>query len=795
MATKVEQQPTTDFIGQPIKRVEDPRLLTGSARYIDDLKLPGTAYVSILRSPYGHARIRGIRTDAAAASPGVIGVFTGKDFEHLNPLPCAWQAAGVENFVVTPRTLEIDKVTFTGAGVAAVVAETKAQAEDAVELIEVDWEPLDAVVDVEAALADGAPQIHENAARNIVMEWTVGDADATESALAGADVVVEQRLVNQRLIPTPMEPRGAAAEYDAGTGEYTVWLTSQAPHVHRLLMTAFVFGIPETKMRVIAPQVGGGFGAKIFLYPEYVLVTALAEKVGRPVKWIETRRENYVATTHGRDHVTWIRVGAKSDGTITGLDVKTLANLGGVLSTVAPGIPTTLYARLLSGAYRIPAIHCHVTGVYTNTGMVDAYRGAGRPEATYAVERAVDLVAAKLGLDPVDVRRKNFIPPDAFPYDPGILNGLTYDTGDYGKALDRALELVGYEDFRREQADARANGRYLGIGLSTYIEMCGIAPSKWISGEGWGAALWESANVRVHLTGKVVVTTGSQSHGQGHETTIAQVVATELGVPMEDVTVQHSDTQGTPFGYGTYGSRSAAVGGAAVHTSVQRIKDKARRIAAHLLETAVEDVVYENGRAFVKGAPEVGKTIQELAGAAALGMDLPAGDEPFLDDTAYFDPPNCTYPFGTHIAVVEVDPETGAVTLRRYIAVDDVGKVINPLIVDGQVHGGIAQGVAQALWEGAVYDDQGQLQTGSLMEYALPKAEFFPTFELDRTETPTDVNPLGVKGAGETGTIASTPAVVNAVVDALSPFGIVHVDMPLTPERVWRAIDQARGEA
>ncbi|MGZ4353132.1 MAG: xanthine dehydrogenase family protein molybdopterin-binding subunit [Gaiellaceae bacterium] len=795
MATKVEQQPTTDFIGRPIKRVEDPRLLTGSARYIDDLMLPGTAYVSILRSPYGHARIRGIRTEAAAASPGVIGVFTGKDFEHLNPMPCAWQAAGVENFVVTPRALEIDKVAFTGAGVAAVVAETKAQAEDAVELIEVDWEPLDAVVDVEAAVADGAPQIHENAARNVVMEWSIGDAEATESALAGADVVVEQRLVNQRLIPTPMEPRGAAAQYDTGTGEYTVWLTSQAPHVHRLLMTAFVFGIPETKMRVIAPQVGGGFGAKIFLYPEYVLVTALAEKVGRPVKWIETRRENYVATTHGRDHVTYLRVGAKSDGTITGLDVKTLANLGGVLSTVAPGIPTTLYARLLSGAYRIPAIHCHVTGVYTNTGMVDAYRGAGRPEATYAVERAVDLVAAKLGLDPAEVRRKNFIPPDAFPYDPGILNGLSYDSGEYAKALDRALEMVGYEAFRAEQAEARANGKYLGIGLSTYIEMCGVAPSKWISGEGWGAALWESANVRVHLTGKVVVTTGSQSHGQGHETTMAQVVATELGVPMEDVTVQHSDTQGTPFGYGTYGSRSAAVGGAAVHTSVQRIKDKARRIAAHPLEAAVEDVVYENGRAFVKGAPEVGKTIQELAGASALGFDLPAGDEPFLDDTAYFDPPNCTYPFGTHIAVVEVDTDTGAVQLVRYVAVDDVGNVINPAIVDGQVHGGIAQGVAQALWEGAVYDDQGQLQTGSLMEYALPKAGFFPTFELDRTETPTDVNPLGVKGAGETGTIASTPAVVNAVVDALSPFGITHVDMPLTPERVWRAIDQAGREA
>jgi carbon-monoxide dehydrogenase large subunit len=510
---------------------------------------------------------------------------------------------------------------------------------------------------------------------------------------------------------------------------------------------------------------------------------------------MESRSENYAATTHGRDHVTYLKVGAKRDGTITALDAKTYANLGGTLSTIAPGIPTTLYGRMLSGAYRIPAVHCRVRGVYTNTSMVDAYRGAGRPEATYVVERAVDLVARELGLDPVEVRRRNFIPPDAFPYDPaGILRGLRYDTGEYAKALDRALEMVGYESFRAGQEEARRQGRYRGIGFSTYVEMCGVAPSAWIGavGEGWGAGLWESANVRVHLTGKVVVTTGSQSHGQGHETTMAQVVADELGVPFEDVTVEHSDTLGTPFGYGTYGSRSAAVGAVAVHTSLQRIKEKARRIAAHMLEASVDDVVFEGGRAHVRGAPDVGKTIQEIAGAAALGYSLPPGEEPFLDDTAYYDPPNCTFPFGTHVAVVEVDPETGAVSLERYVAVDDVGRVINPLIVDGQVHGGIAQGIAQALWEGAAYDDGGQLVTASLMDYAVPKAAFLPSFELDRTETPTDVNALGVKGAGETGTIASTPAVVNAVVDALAPLGIVHLDMPLTPERVWRAMQERR---
>ncbi|MCP4360996.1 MAG: molybdopterin-dependent oxidoreductase [Chloroflexi bacterium] len=786
-----------NYVGKAVKRVEDPRLIKGEARYLDDIQLPGMTHAAVLRSPYAHANIKSIDISAAEASPGVIGVFTGKDFEFLNPLPCAWLAGGVDNNANTPKTLETDKVTFTGAGVAVVVAENQYQAADALELIEVDWETLDTVVNAKEATAEGAPQIHENAPNNICMQWECGDQDSVSQAINEADVVVKQLLVNQRLIPTSIEPRGAIAQYNPGTEEYTVWLTSQAPHVHRLLMTAFVFGMPETKMRVISPQVGGGFGAKIFLYPEYTMVTALSKMLNRPVKWMESRSENYVATTHGRDHITDIEVAANNDGTITGLKVNTYANLGGTLSTIAPGIPTTLYGRLLSGAYKIPSIYCHVTGVYTNTGMVDAYRGAGRPEATYVVERAVDLVANELGMDPVEIRRKNFIQPDQFPYPPAnnIFNGLEYDSGNYEGALDRALEIVDYQSLRQKQAEARNEGRYIGIGFSSYIEACGVAPSAWVGlpGEGWGAGLWESANVRVHLTGKVVATTGSQSHGQGHETTMAQVVADELGVPLEDVIVQHSDTLGTPFGYGTYGSRSAAVGTVALFNSLQRIKDKARHLGAHMLEAAEEDVVFEDGKAFVKGAPDNAKTIQEIAGAAALAYDLPAGMEPFLDDTAYYDPPNCTFPFGTHICVVEVDKGTGKTTIQRYVAVDDVGKVINPMIVDGQIHGGIAQGVAQALWEGAVYDDNGQLTSGTLLDYALPRADSFPGFELDRTETPTPINPLGVKGVGETGTIASTPAVVNAVLDALSPFGIKHIDMPLTAEKVYTAMQAANG--
>jgi carbon-monoxide dehydrogenase large subunit len=592
-----------------------------------------------------------------------------------------------------------------------------------------------------------------------------------------------------------MEPRGCIAQYMPASEEFTVWMTSQTPHIMRLLMTAFVFGIPETKMRVIAPQIGGGFGTKISLSPEYCLMVALAKKIGRPVKWAETRRENYIATSQGRDHVTDIEVGAKRDGTITALKVKTYANLGGVLATIGPGVPTTLYGRVLSGAYKIPHIYCNVLGTYTNTAMVDAYRGAGRPEATYVVERIVDLLAHELNMDPIEVRRKNFIQPGDFPYAPAdnILAGLKYDSGDYEKALNKALEMVNYQEFRKEHEEARQQGRYLGIGFSTYIEICGAAPSAWIgvgpNGQGWGAAMWESANVRVHLTGKIIVTIGTQSHGQGHETTMAQIVAEELGVPMEDITVQLGDTLGTPFGYGTYASRSAAVGGIAVFKSAQKIKEKAKRLAAHMLEAAPEDMDFEGGKAFVKGSPDKGKTIQEVAAAAALAYSMPEGMEPFLDDVTYYDPPECTYPFGTHICVVEVDKDTGQVKILRYLSVDDVGKRINPMIVDGQIHGGIAQGVAQALWEGAVYDDNGQLTSGSMMDYVVPKASFFPSFELGSTETPSPNNPLGVKGVGETGTIASTPAVVNAVMDALSPFGIKHLDMPLTPEKVWRAIE------
>ena len=789
----------TQTLGARIKRKEDPRLITGEAKYLDDVQLPGMAYAAILRSPYAHAKIKSIRTDKAAKLPGVVAVFTGQDFKDINPLPCAWQAeAGrIQNNVNTPRVLEVDRVTHAGMGVAVVVAEDRYTAEDAVNLIEVEYEPLPVVVDAEKATQPGAPQLHENAPNNICMDWSNGDKDGTDAALQASEVVVRHRLINQRLIPNVMEPRGCIAQYMPASEEYTVWMTSQDPHIMRLLMTAFVFGIPETKIRVIAPQVGGGFGTKIFLYPEYCLMAALAKKIGKPVKWAETRRENYLATTHGRDHITDVEIGAKRDGTITAFKVKTYANLGGVLSTIAPGVPTTLYGRILSGPYKIPHIYCNVLGTYTNTAMVDAYRGAGRPEATYVVERTMDLLANELNMDPVELRRRNFIQPDEFPYKPAdnVLAGLKYDSGDYEKALNKALDMVGYESFRQEQEQARKQGRYLGIGFSTYIEICGAAPSSWIgvgpTGQGWGAAMWESANIRVHLTGKVILTIGTQSHGQGHETTMAQIVSEELGIPMDDIIVQLGDTLGTPFGYGTYASRSAAVGGMAVYNSAQKIKEKAKRLAAHLIEAAPEDMTFEGGRAFVKGSPDQGKTIQELAGAAALAYSLPAGMEPFLDDVTYYDPPECTYPFGTHICVVEVDREIGQVKILRYIAVDDVGKRINPLIVDGQIHGGITQGVAQALWEGAVYDDNGQLTSGSMMDYAVPKASFLPSYELGSTETLSPTNALGVKGVGETGTIASTPAVVNAVMDALSPFGIRHLDMPLTPEKVWRAIEAA----
>jgi len=795
----------TDVLGAPVRRVEDPRFITGKGRYLDDIKLQGMAHLAILRSPYAHANIRSVDTSAAKAAPGVIAVLTGADIPY-NPLPMAWPAggaSGIQNNVNTPRVLATDSVKWTGEGVAAVVAETAAQARDALDLIEVDWEPLPAVTDAEQAIADGAPQLHENAPNNRVFDWQVGDRAATDAAFASAEVVVRQRIVNHRLIPNPMEVRGDIGWYNPGTDEYTVWMSSQTPHIQRLLLAAFVTGVPEHKIRCISPDVGGAFGSKIYCYADMALVMLASKAVGgRPVKWVEERRESFGSTIHGRDHITYLEVAATREGEVTGLRVKTLANLGGRLSTIGPGIPTTLYGRILSGPYKIPAVHCEVTGVYTNTTFVDAYRGAGRPEATYVVERAMDLLADELGMDPAELRRRNFLPPDAFPYDnpSGLLtavNGakLYIDSGNYEPAMDKALAMVGYADMAARKAEARARGKLLGVGLSTYIEVCGVAPSKWIGavGEGWGAAMWESSNIKVHLTGKVVVTMGTQPQGQGHETTFAQIVSHELGVPMEDVVVQHSDTQGTPFGYGSYGSRTSNVGTGAALKAAAKIRDKARRYAAHMLEASPDDIEVDGAEYRVKGSPDKKKTLQEIAFALDLAFDTPEGMEPYLDETAYHDTPNCTFPFGTHIAVVEVDEETGNVELVRYVAVDDVGKKINPMIVDGQLHGGIAQGVGQALWEEAVYGEDGQLLSGSLLDYALPRAEWLPAFELDETVTPSPVNPLGVKGVGEAGCIASTAAVANAVNDALSALGVRHLDMPFTAQKVWGAIQGARG--
>ncbi|MES2209533.1 MAG: xanthine dehydrogenase family protein molybdopterin-binding subunit [Chloroflexota bacterium] len=796
---------TTDMLGKRVKRVEDQRLITGEGRYVDDIKLQSMAYCAIMRSPYAHANIRSIDTAAAKAMPGVLDVMIGADIPY-NPLPMAWPAggsAGIQNNVNTPRALATDSVKWTGEGVAAVIAETPEQAFDAMETIVVDWEPLPTVVDAEKATLPGAPQLHENAPNNIVFEWSVGDRDGAGRAIDDAEVVVRQRLVNQRLIPNPMETRGDIGWFNPGTDEYTIWMSSQTPHIQRLLLAAFVMGIPEHKLRCISPDVGGAFGTKIFTYADYPIVLLASKRLGgRPVKWIESRRENYQSTIHGRDHITYLEIAGSKDGTVSAIRVKTFANLGGRLSTIGPGIPTTLYARVLSGCYKIPNVYAEVVGVYTNTVFVDAYRGAGRPEATYVVERAMDLFANEIGMDPAELRRRNFIPPDQFPYENpsglGTASGgakIFIDSGNYAPAMDKALAMAGYADMAARKAEARTRGKYLGVGLSTYLEVCGVAPSKWIGavGEGWGAAMWESANVKVHLTGKVVVTVGTQPQGQGHETTYAQIIGHELGIPMEDIVIQHSDTQGTPFGYGSYGSRTSSVGSTAAIKAAGKIREKARRYAAHMLEASVEDIEVDGAEYRVKGSPDKKKTFQEIAFALDLAFDAPEGMEPYLDETAYYDTPNCTWPFGTHVAIVEIDEETGHVDLVRYVAVDDVGNKINPMIVDGQLHGGIVQGAGQALWEGAVYGDDGQLLSGSMLDYAVPRASWIPNLELDETVTPSPVNPLGVKGVGEAGAIASTAAVANAVNDALKPFGIRHLDMPLTPQTVWKAMQSAKG--
>ena len=776
--------------GSGIRRREDPRLLTGTARYTADFTLPGMVHAAILRSPHAHARIRRIDTSRAQKAPGVVAVFTGADTEGtLQCIPCAWLLPNAGLNVAPYRAMAPDVVRYVGDAVAVVVAESDYQAYDALELIDVEYDPLPPVVDPEQAAASGAPQLHAEASGNLAFHWTVegGDIDA---AFKSADVVVRDRIIQQRLIPTAMETRGAVAQFTPATGELTLWNTTQNPHITRFIMAA-VTGVPEDRLRIVAPEVGGGFGSKIAQIQGDFISAFCTMKLGRPVKWIETRSENYQSTTHGRDHVQDVELAATKEGRILGLRATVWAGMGAYLSVAAPGIPTILHGLMLSGPYNVPAVKEDVYGVYTNTTPVDAYRGAGRPEATFMLERMLDKLARSLEMDPVELRRRNLIPPFDNGHD--VVTGLKYDSGNYQAALDKALAHAGYETLRAEQAAARAAGRYLGIGVVTYVEICGLGPSQVAGAIGFQGGLWESAIVRFHPSGKVNVFIGASPHGQGEETTFAQVVADELGVAVTDVKIVHGDTDNTPMGWGTYGSRTTAVGGAALAVATRKIKEKAKLLASHLLEAAVEDMDYADGKFFVKGSPDSFKTIQDIALMANVAWNLPQGMEAGLEAASFYDPPNFTYPFGAHVAVVEVEPETGHVRLQRYVAVDDCGPQINPVIVEGQVHGGVVQGIGQALWEEAVYDENGQLLTGSLADYAIPRADMLPEIDVLSTVTPSPHHPLGVKGIGEAGTIASTAAVYNAVMDALQPFGVDSLRMPLTPERVWRGINRRAG--
>jgi len=794
-----------NYVGQRIKRTEDPRLIRGLAHYVDDITLPGTLHVAFVRSIYAHARIKGIDASAAEDVPGVVAIYTGKDIaEKIGPVPCA--SALPELKVPDHRVLATKKVYFVGHPIAAVVATDRYAARDAADLVIVDYDDLPVVSDVEQAAA-GGPVIHENFGDNIAYKLTSGEGDI-DAAFAAAERTVKQRILHRRLAPIAMEPRGVLARYFPGEEELTLWSSTQIPHLMRT-QVAIMIGIPENKLRVITPEVGGGFGSKLNVYAEEALLGWISMQLFKPVKWIETRRENIQATIHGRGQVGDIEVAFRNDGAITGLRYNVFADLGAYHQLLTPAIPT-LTGLMLSGAYKIPAIQINITGCFTNKMATDAYRGAGRPEATYVVERALDLVAAELGVDPIEVRRKNFPKPDEFPFH--TATGLDYDSGDYEAALNKAQGIAGYAQLREEQKKAREEGRLIGIGVSTYVEICALGPSQAMPAGGW-----ESATVRIEPTGKVTILTGASPHGQGQETSFAQIAADQLGVHINDITVIHGDTGVVQYGIGTFGSRATAVGGTAVYVAIEKLKEKASKIACHMLQADASRVSFEGGKYSLRKAaaatagtsdpvvpvgeapagalPEPqteGKsslTIQEIALAAHIAKDLPPDTEPGLSATYFFEPKNFTFPFGTHIAVVEVDRETGDIKFLRYVAVDDCGKVINPMLVDGQVHGGIVQSIGQALFEEVVYDEQGQLLSGTLMDYALPRASHIPEFELDRTETPSPVNPLGVKGVGEAGTIGATPAIVNAVVDALSPFGVRHLDMPIKPENIWRIIN------
>jgi carbon-monoxide dehydrogenase large subunit len=768
------------FVGMPIKRREDPRLITGTATYVDDLHLPGMTYMAVLRSPYAHARIIRIDTQAARHDPRVLAVLTGDDIAEV-PGPLSIAEIDLANLKLPKHyPLGVGKVRHVGESVAVVVASDRYVARDALELITVDYDPLPAAVDMERALEQGAPVVHEEWSDNLAytFEITTGDID---KAFREAEVTIRQRILNQRLAPLAMEPRGVVASYHAAQRRLELWSSTQVPHILRTHL-ANMLHLPENRVRVIAPEVGGGFGSKADIYAEDLLVAYLAMRLRRPVKWMEDRRENFVATIHGRDQIQDVELAANRDGTITALHARVIADMGAYYQFFTPGIPT-LTGLLAPGCYKIPNFRFDLRGVFTNKTATDAYRGAGRPEATHLIERMVDLLAMELNMDPVEVRRKNFPAPSEFPFT--TATGLSYDSGNYQASLDKAVGLIEYRRFREEQTRLRQQGKYLGIGFSTYVEICGIGPSSAISTGGW-----ESATVRVEPTGKVTVLTGASPHGQGQETSFAQIVADELGVDIDDVTVVHGDTAMVQYGIGTFGSRATAVGGAALMLSIGKVQDKSKKLAAQMLEASPADMVFEEGKLYVRGSPDRAVTFIQVAKAAYRGLNLPPDTEPGLEATSSFEPSNFTFPFGSHACIVEVDGETGDIVLKRYVAVDDCGRVLNPLLVDGQVHGGIAQGLAQALFEEVVYDENGQLLTGTLMDYAAPKASFLPHFETDRTVTPSPVNPLGVKGVGEAGTIACSPAVVNAVVDALSHLGVRHLDMPLKPEKIWRILQE-----
>jgi carbon-monoxide dehydrogenase large subunit len=776
-------------IGAAVRRKEDQRFITGKGQYTDDINRAGQAHAVFVRSPHAHANIRGIDTSAALAMPGVVAVLTGADLEadKVGGLICGWMIHSKDGSPMKAGAhpaLAKDRVRYVGDHVAVVIAESVLLAKDAAETVAVDYEVLPAVADPAEAEAKGAPQVHNVAPSNNVFSWQLGDKAATDAAFARAAHITRLNIINNRLVPNAIEPRAAIGDYDTGTGTFTLYTTSQNPHVARLVLSAFVGIAPENKLRVIAPDVGGGFGSKIFIYAEETVCVWAARKVGRPVKWTCDRTEAFLCDAHGRDHITHAELALDAKGKMLGLRVHTIANLGAYLSTFSSSVPTYLYAPLLSGQYAIPAIHAEVDGVYTNTAPVDAYRGAGRPEATFVVERLVEVAAREMGLDPITLRKRNFV--TKFPHQTPVI--MTYDVGDYAASLDKALELADYKGFARRKRESARQGKLRGIGFSAYIEACGIAPSQAVGSLGAGVGLWESAEVRVNPTGSVEVLTGSHSHGQGHETTFAQLVSDRLGIDIDQISVVHGDTDKVQFGMGTYGSRSGAVGMSAIVKALDKVIAKGKKVAAHVLEAAEGDIEFKDGRFTVAGTDK-GLAFGEVALQAYIAHKFSGQElEPGLKEGAFYDPTNFTFPAGVHICEVEIDPDTGVSRIERWTAVDDFGVVINPMIVEGQVHGGIAQGIGQALLEAARYDAQGQLVTATFMDYAMPRASDVPSYTVGMTTTPCPSNPLGIKGCGEAGAIAAPPAVINAITDAL---GHEDVAMPATSQEVWRAISRA----